>query len=657
MQRNFPVIQCTLPTIALLCPCLLNAAPFASADVTFDTAGRYHHHTYAIGDDLNNDGIADIVAATRDQVDFLSGTTGEPLFSVSVDPYAYGLTIIDDTNDDGVRDIAISFGDSVRVLSGADGSVLRSFPTVAPVDTIIEVADMTGDGLNELVAFGVHWSEISLLDGSDLSFITVFNDGSLVSDVAVIDDQDGDFKPDIVVLNTPPNDQPGSLVIHSTANLLPVRNLPLSEPIDSPDEDYSALWVSAIRDANDNRSSVIAVAGVIRQPDIENPAFSVVSTHSSIDGALINAHRFPDRGFPHAHPSKAFSVLDWDGDGVNEAILGLADFNAELPEQASTEVIVASLDTGMVLQTFAEHNRPYQSVNRFDIGDVNDDGLHDLLLTSPPELNATDGLLPTGLLFIAKDVATYAEEFFMTGSWFDLTRDSFDRVFVEFSRGESGVQMTVFWRVLPASDDIRNLQWYVAGPVSLDNPQALVSMELYEASGAEFGANFRSDDVRIESAGNILFSVASCTSADLTATFDDGSVRFLPLHSIRAIYGLPCLKAEDVPDTNRSGVWWNPERAGEGVFVDWFDFGESPFASVLWLTHLEGQAYWVDGVVDNGEPQEPIDFLHFIEALNFQEHDCLNATLSYATRTLEEGTIPVERGFAGPVIGGCSDSH
>lgn len=657
MQRNFPVIQCTLPTIALVCPCLLNAAPFASADVTFDTAGFYHHHTYAIGDDLNNDGIADIVAATRDQVDFLSGTTGEPLFSVSVNPYAYGLTIIDDTNDDGVRDIAISFGDSVSVLSGANGSVLRSFPTVASVDTIIEVADMTGDGVNELVASGVHWSEISLLDGSDLSSITVFNDGSLVSDVAVIDDQDGDFKPDIVVLISPFNDQPGRLVIHSTRDLLPVRNLPLIEPIDSPDEDYSPIWVSAIRDSDDNGSSGIAVAGVIHQPDVESPAISVVSTHSSIDGTLINAHRFPHRGFPHSHPSKAFSVLDWDGDGMNEAVLGLTDFRAELYEEASTEVIIASLETGAVLQTFAERDRPYQSVSHFNIGDVNGDGLHDLMVTMQPGLNATDGRLPSGLLFVAKDVATYAKEFFLTGSWFDLTIRSYDRVFLEFSRGESSVQMTVFWRVLQISDDSHDIEWYVAGPVNLGEPQALVSMELFEASGAEFGSSFRPEDVRIESAGNILFSVASCSSADLTATLNDGAVRHLPLHSIRAVYGLPCLESKDVPDTNRSGVWWNPERAGEGVFVDWFDFGESPFASVLWLTYHDGLPYWVDGVMDNGEPLNPIDPLRFIDVLDFQEHDCLNATLSYATEFMEEGTIPVERGFAGPVIGGCSDTQ
>lgn len=657
MQNLHPVTKAAALSIALGLPGMLSAAAFSSADLELSNVGFHFYSSYAIGDDINGDGISDIVATTPFDVDILSGETGDVLHQTPLQSVR-ALEIVADKNSDGLRDLAVVNGNKLALLSGANGDLLRSMPTNAFADTILEVPDTTGDGVSELVLFQAGSPPMHLINGFDLSTISIYDAGSYTYDAVLVDDLSGDGIKDLAVLET--DGASYAVSFHSATDLSPLRKIPISPAMEHAGDEFRPLQLSEVADQNGDEIADIAVAAsVVRRDDEVLPTISI---HSGSDGDLIRVYPLSVQGSTTAVAHKGFTIVDWNGAGAQVAVLGLNHYDSLEPDEPSTEVVFVSLESGSIVQSFYQPDESYMWVSDFEIGDLNRDGLSDLLISVSPAANSADGRLPTGLLFTAKSMANYAEEFFLTGTWFDRTINSFDEVMVEFSRNsESKVQLTLLWRMLRANEYIPP-QWYVAGPVNIEGMGSLVFADLYQASGAEFGSRFLAEDVQIRPVGRISFNISSCNDAELIAEFDDGTSRALPLQSLRSAFGLPCQKIAEVSETDPTGIWWNPERAGEGLFVDSLSFGDGETLTRLrWLTHLQGEPYWVDGMIDNGVPVNPIDPDMFVDLLDFRQASCDHASLVYSTETEsipiapEEGTIGVERGFAGTVIGSCSE--
>jgi hypothetical protein len=105
-------------------------------------------------DDLTGDGVREIVPSQWSaNLTCLNGATGAVVWSVA-QPSQQRVVALDDVNGDGVDDLALGlYGTrAARVCSGLNGSTLWSTPTSDWTWAIDRVADVTGDGVNDVVA-------------------------------------------------------------------------------------------------------------------------------------------------------------------------------------------------------------------------------------------------------------------------------------------------------------------------------------------------------------------------------------------------------------------------------------------------------------------------------------------------------------------------
>jgi hypothetical protein len=173
----------------------------------------------AIGD-MNGDGLPDLVSADFNVSLFLQTAPGT--FASPVTLYAGGANwvAVGDLNDDGMPDIALTDPVGVKVLmhTGAAGSVTYAAPVAVFTQSVnpgiqganlIAIADVNGDGLNDLVITdpGPVGSpptvNILLQDpahhGTFLAPVSYSLPGNSVPQSIVVADVNGDGHPDIVI--------------------------------------------------------------------------------------------------------------------------------------------------------------------------------------------------------------------------------------------------------------------------------------------------------------------------------------------------------------------------------------------------------------------------------------------------------------------------
>lgn len=134
------------------------------------------------------------------------------------------------------------------------------------------------------------------------------------------------------------------------------------------------------------------------------------------------------------------------------------------------------------------------------------------------------------------------------------------------------------------------------------DPRELVVDDLYAGSGARFGDAFESGDVQLTRIGAAVLSFNGCDAG--TATVDsDGDAVEEPLDRLTDTMGVgttSCVPFFGEPGSTiqsyagQSGTWFDPERNGEGITLQWMTREE---ALLYWFTYdLEGNPLWLVGV-------------------------------------------------------------
>jgi len=116
--------------------------------------------------DITGDGIREVVAAQwGTTLNCINGATGAIVWSVA-HAAQQRVAALDDVNGDGVSDIAVGFNTTrgCRVCSGLDGAQLWNTATSDWVWAVDRIADVTEDGVNDVVA-GDFDGYVYLLDG------------------------------------------------------------------------------------------------------------------------------------------------------------------------------------------------------------------------------------------------------------------------------------------------------------------------------------------------------------------------------------------------------------------------------------------------------------------------------------------------------------
>jgi hypothetical protein len=116
--------------------------------------------------DVTGDGIREVVAAQLStNLNCLNGATGAVVWSVA-HASQQRVATLDDVNGDGVQDIVIGFNGTraCRVCSGLTGTTLWNTPTSDWTWAVDRIADVTEDGVNDVVA-GDFDGYVYLLDG------------------------------------------------------------------------------------------------------------------------------------------------------------------------------------------------------------------------------------------------------------------------------------------------------------------------------------------------------------------------------------------------------------------------------------------------------------------------------------------------------------
>lgn len=156
-------------------------------------------------DDITEDGIKDIIAGdfSAGTIYGLNATTGEdiPAYFNS----GFGLLTrfqrVDDVNGDGHPDIIPAHSnDFARMINGLSGATVWTRPVADNASTVARIADVSGDGVNDIVLGTLFTSNFAyFLDGTDGSILDSFNYGTPVDAIGAIPDVVGDNSWEMIV--------------------------------------------------------------------------------------------------------------------------------------------------------------------------------------------------------------------------------------------------------------------------------------------------------------------------------------------------------------------------------------------------------------------------------------------------------------------------
>ena len=176
----------------------------------------------AIGD-MNNDGLQDLVSADFNVSLFVQTAPGTFARPVSLYPGGANWVAVGDLNNDGIPDVALTDSVGVKVLmhTGAAASLTYAAPLAVFTQSVnpgitganmIAIADVNGDGLNDLVItdpgpVGSPPTVNILLQnksapGTFLAPVSYTLSGTSIPQSIVVADVNGDGRPDIVIGGT-----------------------------------------------------------------------------------------------------------------------------------------------------------------------------------------------------------------------------------------------------------------------------------------------------------------------------------------------------------------------------------------------------------------------------------------------------------------------
>ncbi len=119
--------------------------------------------------DVNNDGIADILTTSEFNLFVFSGNSGNEIYTLGEDVGSFGnIHIIEDRNNDNLQDFLVSspFSNPARldILSSKDGSFINSFSGEQLNGELVKFkdlnSDLNSDGINDFFFLATHLTEI-----------------------------------------------------------------------------------------------------------------------------------------------------------------------------------------------------------------------------------------------------------------------------------------------------------------------------------------------------------------------------------------------------------------------------------------------------------------------------------------------------------------
>jgi len=186
--------------------CVSGAGGIVGEQIWASSTGSSNHAATVI-DDINGDGIAEIVVGTwraSNQVVCLDGATGGTLWTYHVGTYEYVMRLVTsgDLDGDGVRDVIVgSWSNGLPAISGRTGGLIwQSYAgTLNGGDfwTVDTIGDLDGDGIGDLIGGSFDYN-VYLFSGASGDTLWTYNTGNRLYSVFGGPDLSGNLKPDVL---------------------------------------------------------------------------------------------------------------------------------------------------------------------------------------------------------------------------------------------------------------------------------------------------------------------------------------------------------------------------------------------------------------------------------------------------------------------------
>ena len=377
---------------------------------TFEGLAAGDHLGTAVGaaGDVDGDGFADVVAGaphadlaglSSGSVRVYSGRDGSVLHERGGDSEAdwFGFAVdgVGDLDGDGFDDFAAGSplgtpaAGSVHVYSGRDGAVLFSFAGQAPGDrfghAVAGVGDVDGDGVPDVGvgaphadAGGLNAGRLEVRSGADGGVLyalagATFDFFGFAVDAA--GDADGDGLADVVV-GAPLAD--GPFFNGGAARVL-------GGPAGAVLHDFHGGQIG------DQLGSEVAGVGDVDGDGCADVGLGVPGADAAgIDSGAVEVRSGAGGGLLHALAGSASGdrlaavggVGDVDGDGLGDFVVGAASADAGGTE-AGTALLIAGVDGSVIAAFHGDAPQQWLGAAVAGAGDVNADGVPDLVLGAP----------------------------------------------------------------------------------------------------------------------------------------------------------------------------------------------------------------------------------------------------------------------------------
>ncbi|TDR23872.1 choice-of-anchor Q domain-containing protein [Marinicella litoralis] len=179
-----------------------------------------------------------------------------------------------------------------------------------------------------------------------------------------------------------------------------------------------------------------------------------------------------------------------------------------------------------------------------------------------------------------------------SGLYFDTDRNG-EGVHVEMLGDDSA--LVAMFTYHPNQTD---LMWFVGSGSRMGN--SIVIDEVYRASGGAFGAAFDASNIQNEFVGSMSLVFPDCEATDKPGrmVFESNKEMEEPLENLLVEAFtlsrlLTCAQTQPSEKIGRSGSFFDPQRSGEGIFIDVIDDNT---AVVFFYTYTpSGEQFWLVG--------------------------------------------------------------